>query len=442
MIFAKKITIFSPSEPFWHGYHEESIISYFSRCSPTTFNQNPMNITPDDSAQSERNFEHPHVERIDLPAGTVYLVGTAHISRESVELARTVIEHIKPSSVAIELCESRLKAIQNPEGWKNMDVVQAIREGRGHLLLSQLLLAAFQKKIGAATDVRPGAEMLEAISVAKAMNAELILADRSIRTTLKRVWGHLGFLSAMKLISTIIAGLISGERVKPEDIERLKERDALSAALEEFGQVFPEVESTLIGERDRYMSEMIRRAPAFPTVAIVGAGHVPGISRILREGLSIDLSPLEEIPNKTGLGRMLRWIIPTLIIIIVFIGSFRSGKDAGTAMAFSWIIATGSTAAIGAILALAHPLTIFTATMVAPFTAVNPFLRSGWIAALIEAALRRPRVGDLEGVLDDMTTVRGWYRNRVCRVLLVLISVNLMGIIGGIVAVPLIARHL
>ena len=401
-----------------------------------------MNNPPNDSLQSVRNFEHPHVERIDLPAGTVYLVGTAHISRESVELARMAIEHIKPSSVAIELCDARLKAIQNPDRWKNMDVFQAIREGRGHLLLSQLLLAAFQKKIGAATEVRPGSEMLEAVAAAEKVNAALILADRSIRITLKRVWGHLGFFSAIKLMSAMIVGLVSGERVKPEDIERLKERDVLSAALQEFGQVFPEVESTLIGERDHYMAEMIRRAPSFPLLLVVGAGHVPGISRILREGLPIDLGPLEQIPSKAGFGRILRWVIPSLIVVIIFIGLFRSGKDTGSAMAMSWILVTATTAAVGAIMSLAHPLTIVTAALVAPFTAVNPFLRSGWIAALVEASLRRPRVGDLEEILEDMGTVRGWYRNRVCRVLLVLITVNLMGILGGALAVPLIAQQL
>lgn len=401
-----------------------------------------MNTTPTDSSQNVRSFEHPHVERIEIPSGTIYLVGTAHVSRESVELARTAIEEIKPSSVAIELCDARLKALQNPDRWKQMDVVEAIREGRGHLLLSQLLLAAFQKKIGAATEVRPGSEMLEAVSAAKNVNAALILADRSIRITLKRVWAHLGFFSAIKLMSAMIAGLVAGERVKPEDIERLKERDVLSAALQEFGQVFPEVESTLIGERDQYMAEMIRRAPSFPLLLVVGAGHVPGISRILREGLPIDLRPLEQIPSKAGFGRILRWVIPSLIICIVFIGLFRSGKDTGSAMAMSWILVTATTAAIGAIISLAHPLTIVTAALVAPFTAVNPFLRSGWIAALLEASLRRPRVGDLEEILEDLGSIRGWYRNRVCRVLLVLITVNLMGILGGALAVPLIAQKL
>jgi pheromone shutdown-related protein TraB len=284
--------------------------------------------------------------------------------------------------------------------------------------------------------------MLEAVSAAKNVNAALILADRSIRITLKRVWAHLGFFSAIKLMSAMIAGLVAGERVKPEDIERLKERDVLSAALQEFGQVFPEVESTLIGERDSYMAEMIRRAPSFPLVLVVGAGHVPGISRILREDLPIELAPLEQIPPKAGFGGMARWVIPSLIICIVFIGLFRSGKDTGSAMAISWILVTAITAAMGAIISLAHPLTIVTAALVAPFTAVNPFLRSGWIAALLEASLRRPRVGDLEEILEDMGSIRGWYRNRVCRVLLVLITVNLMGILGGALAVPLIAQKL
>ncbi len=398
---------------------------------------------PDSSSNtnSDSNYSHDHVEQIVLPQGIVYLVATAHISKESVALARSVIERIRPQSVAVELCDARMRALRDPERWKKMDVVEAIRQGRGHLLLSQLLLAAFQKKLGAITEVRPGAEMLEGAAAAEEIGAHIILADRAIRTTLKRVWAHLGFLSAIKLLSAIVVGLISGERVKPEDIERLKQRDVLSAALEEFGQVFPDVERTLIAERDQYMAEKIRTAQQYPLVMVVGAGHLPGIARILREQIAVDLERLENIPTARSIGQVLRWMIPTMIIFFILLGLFRSGRETGSAMALSWVVATSTTAALGAIIALAHPLTILIATLVAPFTAVNPLLRSGWIAALVEATIRRPRVGDLEHILDDMGTIQGWYRNRVCRVLLVLIAVNVMGLVGGAVAVPLVARY-
>lgn len=401
-----------------------------------------MSDFPESHSEPSAAFTHDHVEQVECATGTIYLVGTAHVSRESVDLARRVIDEIRPRSVAVELCDARLRALQDPERWKSMDVVQAIREGRGHVLLSQLLLAAFQKKLGAMTAVRPGAEMLEAVSAAHDISASIILADRAIRTTLKRVWANLGFFSALKLISTIIVGLLTGEQVKPEDIEKLKERDALSAALEEFGHVFPDVQHTLIAERDSYMAEMIRGASAYPVVAVVGAGHIPGVARILRDGTAVDRALLDETPRPTITGKTLKWGIPASIYLLIFIGMIQSGRETGGAMAASWIVATSTTAAIGGILALAHPLTILVSALVAPFTAINPLLRSGWIAALVEATTRRPRVGDLEHILDDMASVRGWYRNRVCRVLLVLILVNLMGIVGGAIAVPLVARYL
>lgn len=401
-----------------------------------------MTDSPDSHPELQAPFSHDHVERVEVANGTIYLVGTAHVSKESVDLARRVIDEVRPRSVAVELCDARLRALQDPERWKSMDVVQAIREGRGHVLLSQLLLAAFQKKLGAVTAVRPGAEMLEAVSAAQDVDASLILADRAIRTTLKRVWANLGFLSAVKLISTIIVGLLTGEQVKPEDIEKLKERDALSAALEEFGQVFPDVERTLIAERDSYMAEMIRSASTYPVVAVIGAGHVPGIARILREGTAVDRALLDETPRPGITRKVLKWAIPGSVVLLIFIGLLQSGRETGGAMAASWVVATSATAAIGAAIALAHPLTILVSALVAPFTAVNPLLRSGWIAALVEATTRRPRVGDLEHILDDMASLRGWYKNRVCRVLLVLILVNLMGIVGGAIAVPLVARYL
>lgn len=401
-----------------------------------------MADSPDSPSEHSTPFTHQHVEQIEVAAGTIYLIGTAHVSKESVNLAQRVIHEVRPRSVAVELCDARFRALQDPERWKSMDVVQAIREGRGHVLLSQLLLAAFQKKIGTATAVRPGAEMLAAASAADEVGASLILADRAIRTTLKRVWANLGFFSAIKLLSTIIVGLLSGEQVKPEDIEKLKERDALSAALEEFGQVFPDVQNTLIAERDSYIAEMIRGASTYPVVAVIGAGHVPGISRILREGTPVDRALLDENPRPKISRKILKWAIPASVILLILIGMIQSGRETGGAMAASWIVATSTTAALGAILALAHPLTILISALIAPFTAVNPLLRSGWIAALVEATTRRPRVGDLEQILDDMSSIRGWYKNRFCRVLLVLILVNLMGIIGGALAVPLLARYL
>jgi pheromone shutdown-related protein TraB len=189
-----------------------------------------------DDGLSDKDFplDSKDIELIQLPKGSIYLIGTAHVSKASVELAKEVIQKIRPRSVAVELCETRWKALQDPERWKKMDVVQAIRQGRGHLLLSQLLLAAFQKKLGALTEVKPGTEMLVAALTATDIGADLVLADRSIRTTLKRVWRGLGFFSAIKVLSGIIAGLFAGEKVTPDDIERLKDRDVLSGALEDF----------------------------------------------------------------------------------------------------------------------------------------------------------------------------------------------------------------
>jgi pheromone shutdown protein TraB len=207
-------------------------------------------------------------------------------------------------------------------------------------------------------------------------------------------------------------------------------------------RIFPDIETTLIEERDKYMADSIRNAVSFPLVAVVGAAHVPGMTKILREDIPVDRSVLDQVPPSGKISKILKWLIPTSIVLLILAGSFRSGKETGGAMAASWVLATSSTAALGGIIALAHPFTILVAAFVAPVTAVNPFLRSGWIAAIIEATTRRPRVGDLENILDDMTSIRGWYGNRVCRVLLVLISVNLMGIVGGALAVPILARYI
>jgi pheromone shutdown-related protein TraB len=233
--------------------------------------------------------------------------------------------------------------------------------------------------------------------------------------------------------------LLAGDRVNPEAVERLKQQDVLNEALREFGQVFPEVQRTLIHERDQYMAEQLRRLPAYPAVAVIGAGHMPGIKRILEAGTPVDLIFLESLPPRRGIGKLLAWGIPLSVCALITLGFFKAGAGTGGAMAKAWIVSTSMTGALGALMALAHPVTILVAAVVAPFTAVNPFLRSGWIAALCEALLRRPRVMDLESILDDMTSLRGWYRNRVSRVLLVMILVNLMGIVGSILGVKALA---
>ena len=384
--------------------------------------------------------EHDNVDHIPLGDRSIYLVGTAHISKKSVELAEEIIREIKPDSVAVELCHSRYESLKNPDRWKNMDIVQIIRQGKSYVLMAQLMLAGFQKKLGSQLDIKPGAEMMQAIKVADDVEAETVLADRDIRTTLKRTWSALGFWSMVKLIATMITGLFSKQSIKEEEIERLKSSDALEELMKEFSDALPGARKALIDERDQYLAAKIRSAPGTSVVAVIGAGHVPGIKEWIHK--DIDLDELTIIPPPGKVGRIVAWSIPVLLLVLVGIGFFRSGATTSLHMLEAWFWINGGLAAVGAALALGHPLTVIAAFFAAPFTSVNPFISAGWVAGLVEAAVRRPTVQDFEEVADDIVTMRGFLKNRISRILLVVILTTLFSAVATFIGFSEIASQL
>lgn len=374
-----------------------------------------------------------NVAIIELPGKQLYLVGTAHVSQSSVDLAEQVIREVKPDSVAIELCDSRYQSLKEPDRWKNTDIVKIIREGKVYVLLAQLVLAAFQKKLGDQLKIKPGAEMLHAAKVTEELGAKLVMADRDVRITLKRTWAKLGLWTMLKVLFAMVKGLFTKHEISQEEIERLKSEDALAAAMDEFSTAFPEVRGTLIDERDQYLAAKMREAPGSTIVAVVGAGHVPGIKNYLSK--PIDIAALEQLPPKGPTRLILMWAIPALVIgTLAYIFMTAGAKQSISALE-DWTLITGVTAAVGAALALAHPATVLVAFIVAPFTAINPFIRAGWLAGLMEAWLKKPVVGDFETVLSDLTTIRGIWRNRLSRVLLVVILTNLGARLGAILGI-------
>lgn len=381
----------------------------------------------------------PNVDLLEIEDKKVYLVGTAHVSEESVQLAEEIIREIQPEAVAVELCPSRFSSIRDADRWKNTDIVSVIRSGRSYVLLAQLLLAAFQKKIGKDLKVQPGAEMVKAIEVAEDTGAAILLADRDIKVTLRRVWASLTWKSLTKMIGTALDGILHPKTITKEEVERLKSSDALEAVLKEFADTFPEVREALITERDRYLAAKMKEGNYRTVVAIIGAGHTPGIRKFIGE--SYELAPLEVVPPRGATRKVLSIGIPLLVLGTIGYGLLYS-SDTGATLAWSWIVIVAFFTALGALLARAHPLTMLCAVLVSPVTTLNPFLRCGWIAALVEATLRKPRVSDMETVTDDIMSLKGWYGNRVRRILLVMILVNLLGLLGSIVGASIVATYL
>lgn len=384
--------------------------------------------------------DNPNLTHLKFDEKEYILVGTAHVSKESTRLVKLVIEEEKPDTVCVELCASRFQAVQQKDRWRDTDIVKIVKEKKSFLLLSNLLLASFQKRIAKQFDVKPGEEMITAIDTAESVGAQIHLADRDIRTTLSRTWRVMGFWSKIKLIFQLVLSLGQLDEIKEEDIEEMKQQDVLESLLAEVGKSLPEIKTILIDERDQYLTEKIRMAPGNKIVAVVGAGHIPGIQKNWNS--EINTRALEQLPPKSKSAGILKWLLPAVIIGLFLAGFFFGGKKAGTDMIVWWILANGILAGVGAIIALAHPATILSAILAAPLTSLNPMIAAGWVSGLVEAFSRKPKVKDLETLPEDILSVRGFWKNNVTRILLVVVFTNLGSSLGTFIAFPVIVKVL
>ncbi len=381
---------------------------------------------------------NPNVHTLRYGDKDIILIGTAHVSRESVDLVDTVIREEKPDTVCVELCKSRFHSIMQKDRWQDMDIVKVIKEKKTFLLLSNLLLASFQRKIAEKFGVRPGEEMIRAVETANELGAQVHLADREINITLGRAWRSMGFISKMKLMFQLILSIGDTDEIEEEDIERMKTEDVLRTVLADVEKSHPIIRKILIDERDLYLCEKIRTAPGNRVVAVVGAGHVPGIKDCLDQ--PIDCDELDLLPPKSRLGSAMGWIIPLSIVAMIGLGFFYKGGHAGTSMVGMWVAATGILGGIGALAAFAHPLTILSAVLASPFTAIHPLIAAGWVSGLTEAYVRKPKVRDLEELSQDILSVKGFWRNKVTRILLVVVFTNIGTSFGTLVAIPLLYK--
>ncbi|NCO59279.1 MAG: TraB family protein [Deltaproteobacteria bacterium CG_4_8_14_3_um_filter_51_11] len=385
-------------------------------------------------------MDNDAIHRLKYGDKEVVLIGTAHVSRESADLVERVILDERPDTVCLELCRSRYQSITQKKKWEETDLLKAIREKKASLLLANLMMASFQKRIAKKLGIEPGAEIMSAIKAAEETGAQTHLADRDIRTTLSRAWRLMSFWKKIKLPAQIVLSMGDMDDLSEDRVEEMKKSDVLENLMAEVGKEMPEVRTVLIDERDRYLTKKIREAPGSRIVAVVGAGHVPGIIRNWKQDFSID--ELEIVPPKGRMGKIIAWGIPLAIAAMIAFGFASGGSQGGSEMLFWWVGANAILAALGAAVALAHPLTIISAAVAAPFTSLNPLVAAGWVAGLVEVFLGKPKVKDFESLSQDITTVKGFWHNKITRILLVVVFTNLGSSIGTFVAIPLMTKAL
>ena len=383
-------------------------------------------------------LDNNDVHRLEYDGKQIIILGTAHVSQKSVDLVRDAIEEEKPDTVCVELCDSRFEALTQKQKWQDTDLLKVIKEKKAALLLAQFMLASIQRKIGKKLGIKPGEEMSQAIRSAEKAGSKIHLADRDIRTTLARTWRLMGLWTKVKLVAQIIISAGGLDSITEEQIEEMKKRDVLESLLTEIGEELPEVKNILIDERDQYLTHKIRTAPGKKIVAVVGAGHVPGIKHYWN--LPIDIAPLNHIPPRSKIVSVLKWVIPLLIVAMFVLGFFTAGTAKTTNMLKWWILANSTLAALGAILAFAHPLTIFSAVVSAPLTSLNPMIAAGWVCGFVEAFVDKPKVKDFERLPEDISSLKGFWRNKITRILLVVVFTNIGSSLGTFVAIPLMVR--
>ena len=371
-----------------------------------------------------------NVTRIRLGEREIILVGTAHVSKRSAEQVKEIIEAERPDAVCVELDEQRYRTMTEGSKWQETDIFKVIREGKATLLLVNLMLSSFQRRLAKEFGIQPGQEMLQAIRSAEETGAELVLADRNIQITFARIWRNVGFWGKVRLMSQILQSIFGGEEITEEELEKMKRKDMLDAMLQEFTEHFPRLKTPLIDERDRYLAQKIKEAPGSKVVAVLGAAHVPGVTREIHR--DHDLDELSRRPPKSKLPAVIGWAIPILIVAVI-VYSFLTNPEVGFQQTLSWVLWTGTLSALGAALALAHPVAVVTGFVAAPFTTLHPLLAAGWFAGIAQAYFQRPNVGDFERLAEDVLSVKGFWRNKVTRILLVVTLSNIGASIGTFV---------
>jgi pheromone shutdown-related protein TraB len=379
------------------------------------------------------------------------LIGTAHVSQDSVdEVRRTILAH-RPDVVCVELDEARLEALEDRKRWEETPVHRFLKGDKVWLFLTQVLLSSYQRRLGKQLGVQPGADMLAGVTTARDVGAEVDLSDRNIGTTMSRAYRLMRFREKMRLSWQVTRSIVGGEGEDDEvDFEELMKEDMITRMMEELGEMAPSIKRVLIDERDAYLAEKIRRQAAGGkrVVAVVGAGHLAGIKARLAASppVETDLAPLEEIPVKRfGVGKIIGWGIPLLLVGLLgyfaWLG-FESGnwtklRESAAAL-FIW---GGGLAALGALLARGHPFSVITAFLAAPLGILHPGLATGWFSGLVEAWRRTPVVKDFEGIAT-IESGKDFWNNRVIRVVMVAALTNVGAMIGGAIAAGKIVSNL
>lgn len=385
------------------------------------------------------------VNKIFLENGDeIILVGTAHVSQTSVDEVRAVIEEEKPDHICLELDKGRYESKTKEQSYSNMNLVKVFKEGKTFLVLANTALASFQKKMGNQTGSAPGEEIIGASKIAEEKGIPYSFCDRDIAVTLKRAWFKSNLWNKAKLIATLLSSAFDKEEFKPEELEELKKSDTLQEMMNALSRELPGAKEALIDERDRFLATNIMQAPGHRKVAIIGAGHAGGIIRTvesLESGkLSKDISEISQAPKPSKAGKIIGWAIPVLLVAIIVWAGFAHGFNESLRYFLIWAGTNSATTVLFSMLSNAHPLNWLISAVSAPVAVLNPAIGVGVITGIAEASLRKPSVKDFESLPDDISSFKGWFRNKVLHAFMIFFTTSLGSILGTFVLFPIMLK--
>ncbi len=379
------------------------------------------------------------IKKIKLNGASITLLGTAHVSKESVALVEEQILSKEFDCIAVELCPARYENLKNKSWWQNLDIYEVFKKKKASLLLINLALSAYQRRLADKVGVEAGKEMMRAIELATENEIRLEVVDRDITTTLHRLVTKVSFWQKIKIFSGLVVGIFVGEEIDKEQIENLKKGDMLHSVIEEFGDSLPQIKKVLIDERDEFMTgklSMLTKLENAPTniLAIVGAGHLVGmVPNFDKPPNQLQMNELTKKPPPNRIGYFIGWGICVLILSMFYVG-YQQSPELGWSLVVTWVLINGGFSALGAALALAHPVSVLAAFLAAPLTSLNPTIGAGMVVGLVESYLRKPKVTDFERLKDDISSFPMWWKNGVARVLLVFFFANVGSAVGTYVA--------
>jgi len=401
--------------------------------------ESEASIAPETVTPEQLSNEQPTRE-ITRDGVHYLLLGTAHVSRASVVAVTEMAGTGSFDAIAVELCPARHQALTKQQQWKDMDLYRIIREKKAGLVMANLALGAYQRRIAEQFGIEPGAELKAAADAAISHDIPLQLIDRDLATTLKRSYRAVPWYKRIMLTTGLVMSTVSSDEIDEEQIEKLKEGDILESTFTEFAEQSPELYEALIAERDRFMAARLRQENTKNAgkriLVVIGAGHLEGLAKYLagdQQDPQPEIDSLSVLPPPNRWLKFVPWVIAALVLTGFYVGFSRS-PELGWQLVSLWVLINGGMAALGALIARGHPVTILSAMVAAPLTSLNPAVAAGMVTGLVESWLRKPKVSDLERLRDDATTVKGWFKNPATRILLVFFFSNLGSAIGTWVA--------